>query len=155
MAQHKIIPGVGFDKIKFGMTQDEVEDILGEPDEVEEQNYGEGESAEVFYYDELGISMSFDAEEDYRLVEISFEDESFILFDSIHVGQPIDEALTLAEKAQMGEYDLEDLSTDGFEGKELYGFEKENINFWSDDKTLSSIQIGPYWVNDETIKWPE
>jgi hypothetical protein len=154
MARHKIIPGVGFDDIKFGMMQDEVEGILGEPDEVEEQNYGDGEAAEVFYYDELGISMSFDAEEDYRLVEISFEDENFILFDSIHVGQPLNEVLSLCERAKMGEYDLEDLSLDGFDGKELYTYEKDNINLWIDDKMLSSIQIGPYWLDDDTIKWP-
>ncbi len=154
MAQYKIIPGVGFDNIKFGMTQDEVEGILGEPDEVEEQNYGEGESAEVFYYDEAGLSMSFDAEEDYRLVEISFEDDNFVLFDSIHIGQPIEEALSLAEKANMGEYDIEDLSLDGFDGKELYAFDKDNINLWADDKILSSIQIGPYWLDDDNIKWP-
>lgn len=154
MAKHTIIPGVGFDKIKFGMTQDEVESILGEPDEVEEQNYGDGESAEVYYYDEIGVSMSFDAEEEFRLVEISLEDEEFILLDTIHVGQPLEEVLSLADKAELGEYDSEDLSNDGFEGKELFTFEKDNINFWFDDQILSSIQIGPYWIDDENIKWP-
>lgn len=155
MTKHKIIPGVGFGEIKFGMSQDEVENILGEPDEVEEQNYGQGEAAEVYYYDELGISMSFDAEEEFRLVEISFEDDNFLLYDLIHVGQPIEEVLTLADKAQMGAYDLEDLTDDGFEGKELYSFEAPNINFWSDDKVLSSIQIGPFWIDDDHVKWPE
>jgi hypothetical protein len=103
----------------------------------------------------MGVSMSFDKEEDYKLVEISFETENFILHDAIKVGMSKDDFLAKIEDLNMGEYDLEDMNEDGFDDKELYVFEKENINIWLDEDAITSIQIGPEWVDDETIRWPE
>ncbi|WP_430813616.1 hypothetical protein [Carboxylicivirga sp. RSCT41] len=155
MTPKAILPHIGFGSIKFGMEEHEVSNFLGDPDETEVQDYGEGAEANVLYFDEMGVSMSFDKEEDYKLVEISFETENFILHDAIKVGMPKADFLTSLEKLDMGEYDLEEMSDDGFDDKELYVFEKENINIWMDEEAVSSIQIGPEWVDDETIRWPE
>ena len=155
MTPKAILPYIGFGSIKFGMEEHEVSNFLGDPDETEVQDYGEGAEANVLYFDEMGISMSFDKEEDYKLVEISFETDNFILHDAIKVGMPKADFLAALEKLNMGDYDLEEMSEEGFDDKELYVFEKENINIWMDEEAVSSIQIGPEWVDDETIRWPE
>ncbi|MCU4154473.1 hypothetical protein J1N10_00680 [Carboxylicivirga sp. A043] len=155
MTPKAILPYIGFGSIKFGMEEHEVSNFLGDPDETEVQDYGEGAEANVLYFDEMGISMSFDKEEDYKLVEISFETDNFVLHDAIKVGMPKADFLAALEKLNMGDYDLEEMSEEGFDDKELYVFEKENINIWMDEEAVSSIQIGPEWVDDETIRWPE
>jgi hypothetical protein len=149
------LPHIGFGSIKFGMEEHEVSNFLGDPDETEVQDYGEGAEANVLYFDEMGISMSFDKEEEYKLVEISFETENYLLHNAIKVGMPKTEFLASLEQLDMGDYDLEEMTDDGFDDKELYVFEKENINIWMDEEAVSSIQIGPEWVDDETIRWPE
>jgi len=154
MTPKAILPHIGFGSIKFGMEEHEVSNYIGDPDETEVQDYGDGAEASVLYYDELGISMSFDKEENYRLVEISFELENFILHDAIQVGMSKTDFLNKIENLDMGDYDLEDMADDGFDDKQLYVFEKENINIWLDEDKITSIQIGPEWVDDETIRWP-
>ena len=38
---------------------------------------------------------------------------------------------------------------------ELISSDQLGINFWFDEDTLSEVQWGPLFVDDETIKWPE
>jgi len=154
MTPKAILPHIGFGSIKFGMEEHEVSTFIGDPDETEIQNYGDGDEATVLYYDEIGISMSFDKEENYRLVEVSFELDNFILRDAIKVGMSKADFMTKLESLDLGEYELEDMTDEGFDDKQLYVFEKENINIWMDDDKITSIQIGPEWVDDETIRWP-
>ncbi|MBP5365690.1 MAG: hypothetical protein J6Y82_07180 [Bacteroidales bacterium] len=157
---NKIIPCVGFDKVKFGMTRDQVIAALGNPNEIEEdQNYGDtpDELTTVFYYDEIGVSLSFDKEEKYRLTEMSFEDERYSLCDTIKVGMMKDAAIAAAEKAGLGEAYEDDLSDDLQEGEmlESYTFEDKNVSLWFEANVLVTIQIGPDWIDDDTIKWPK
>ncbi|MBR8534189.1 hypothetical protein KDU71_01340 [Carboxylicivirga sediminis] len=155
MTPKAILPYIGFGNIKFGMEEHEVSSYLGDPDETEVQDYGEGAEANVLYFDEMGISMSFDKEADYKLVEISFENDKFILYDKIKVGMSKEDFLAAVKELKMEDYEMEDMKEDGFDDKELYTFEKENINIWLDEEAITSIQIGPEWVDDETIRWPE
>ncbi len=155
MTPKAILPHIGFGSIKFGMEEHEVSNYLGDPDETEVQDYGDGAEANVLYYDEIGISMSFDKEADYKLVEISFENNNYKLHNKISVGMSKEDFLASLKALNMGDYELEDMKEDGFDDKELYVFEKENINIWLDDDAITSIQIGPEWVDDETIRWPQ
>ena len=75
----EIIIGQGLGPVKFGMTRDQVEALLGAPDEVEENvdiDEDLDEAAEAWHYDELEMSASFDMEDDWRLgmMAISSED---------------------------------------------------------------------------------
>ncbi len=155
MTPKAILPHVGFGSIKFGMEEHEVSNYLGDPDETEVQDYGDGAEANVLYFDEIGISMSFDKEADYKLVEISFENSNYALHNKIKVGMSKEDFLAALKELNMGEYEVEDMKEDGFDDKELYTFDEENINIWLDDDAITSIQIGPEWVDDETIRWPQ
>ncbi len=155
----KIIPGQGFDKIKFGMTRDAVIKVLGKPDEIaEDQNYSDSNDANelttVFYYDELGLSLSFDKQEKYRLTEISFEDADFAL-GSVRTGMTKKDALAKIEKLGLGTPEEDYLEPeDNPDELELYTIYDANISLWFSQNELTTIQIVPNWIDDDTIAWP-
>ncbi len=154
MSDKLILPGIGFDNLKFGMNEEEVIYILGKPDEVEVQEMDDGESVNIYYYDEMGVSMSFDSMVDLRLVEIAFDDSQYTLQDVFFSG--MSKELFLEHADDLGEFDVEDLSDEGSDVNELYSFEDKNINIWIRDGVVDSIQIGPNWSDDdEDILWPE
>ncbi len=154
MSDKRIVPGVGFANLKFGMNEEEVISVLGKPDEVEVLDMEDGETVNMYYYDEIGVSMSFDSMADMRMVEIAFENSEYTLNDNLFSG--MSKELFLEHADGMGEYDVEDLTDEGSDVNELYSFEDKNINIWIREGVVDSIQIGPFWSDDdEEILWPE
>jgi len=154
MSNKLIVPGVGFENLKFGMNENEVAAVLGKPDEIEVQEMDDGEFVNIYYYDEIGVSMSFDSMADMRLVEIAFDNSEYTLNNSLFPG--MSKELFLEHAAGLGEYDVEDLTDEGSDVNELYSFEDKNINIWIREGVVDTIQIGPYWSDDdEEILWPE
>ncbi len=154
MSDKLILPGIGFDNLKFGMSEEEVFSVLGRPDEVEVQEMDDGETVNIYYYDDIGVSMSFDSMADMRLVEISFDDPQYTLEGKFLPG--MQKELFVKHVDEIGIYELEDLSDEGSDVNELYSFEAKNINVWVRKGVVDSIQIGPNWSDDdEEIVWPE
>jgi hypothetical protein len=154
MSDTEIKLGIGFSKVKFGMTEEEVIELLDQPDETEEMRFDDGATAIIYYYDELGISISFESEEDFRLMEISFEDEEFSIKGLLKVGVSKIALPEIFKKLGFSEPEHEKLDDEGYPGKEVYTFDDENLNIWLDDEEVTSIQIGPFWEDDSIIKWP-
>lgn len=153
----KIMPMVGFDKIRFGMKLEEVTKILGQPDAISTENYGEGKDEELVtvaeFYD-LNINMSFEKAEGDRLTEMSFEDERYTL-GKIKVGMNKEEAMVEASAMGLGEYYEEELDEEeNQEGYEMFDFEDQNVTLWFLDDVVDAIQIGPDFLGDE-IRWPK
>jgi len=148
-----IVPGVGFGSLKFGMSEDEVVGLVGKPDEIEVQEMDDEESMNIYYYDDLGVSMSFDSLEDFRLVEFSFDDSRYTMEKNFFPG--MSKELFLEHAAELGDYDVEDVSGEDTDVTELYVFEDKNINVWVKDGVVDTIQIGPFWSDDENVAWPE
>ncbi len=148
-----IVPGVGFDNLKFGMSEEEVIELLGKPDEIEVQEMDDDESINIYYYDDLGVSMSFDSMADFRLVEIAFDDSRYTMEKEFFPGMT--KELFLQHAEELGDYDMEDLTGEGSDVTELCVFEDKNINVWIKDGVVDTIQIGPFWSDDENVLWPD
>jgi len=148
-----IIPGIGVDKLKFGMNEEEVVSLLGTPDEIEVQEMDDDEIINIYYFDDLGLSMSFDSMEDFRLVELAFDDSGYTLEKNFFPG--MSKEMFLKHADELGEYEFEDLSDEGADVNELYTFEDKNINIWIRKGVVDTIQIGPFWKDDENVSWPE
>lgn len=153
MKEKVIIPGTGVDKLRFGMIEEEIISILGKPDEIEVQEMDDEEMINIYYYDDLGLSMSFDSMEDFRLVELAFEDSKYTLEKNFFPG--MSKELFLEHADELGEYEFEDLSDEDSDVNELYTFEDKNINIWIRKGIVDTIQIGPYWKDDENVSWPD
>src|SRR5688572_16802763 len=78
--ENEIKLGQGIGELKFGLTMDEVEAIMGKPEEVEESEEDEEFEYEVWNYWEEGYSCYFDEDDDYRLGLIETANENVTLF---------------------------------------------------------------------------
>lgn len=159
--EYKIQPLVGFDKVKFGQTREQVLEILGVPDEIEEdQNFGDSpeEKTTVFYYDEMEMSLSFEKEEGYRLMEISFDGADFNIGGKIKPGMSLDKVSQLASMLGLGEGYNEDVSdlVDADSDVKVWSFDDVNVDFYFENDILMTIQIGPEFSEDgNSIIWPK
>lgn len=156
-AIQSIIPGYGIDKIKFGMTRDEVKAILGEPDWKEKYSYTDDEDEMTIsweYYD-LALSLNFDEEEDWRLIDIAVSSESAQLNGVQIIGK--DKAHLTNILNDMGVsiiYEEDQSSTEG-PNHSLIEIEQLSMNFWLNNGLVDEIQLSPFFIDDDTIKWPE
>lgn len=152
----EIKPGIGLGQLKFGMERDDVNSLLGEPTRVDTYAYSaEGnEMTEDWFYDSLGLSVSFDQEEGWKLTTVSIEKEGYLLGDIDLIGKTESELLEIL-KAK-GFDDLEDdLLADEFgEEQQLISSEEKCVNFWLVDKKVNEVQWSPLFIDEDTIKWP-
>ncbi|MDF1549490.1 MAG: hypothetical protein P1P88_16815 [Bacteroidales bacterium] len=151
---YKIILGKGIGNILLGMKKEQVENILGQPDDMEEIDYDDGEKSLTYYYYDLALDLTFESDDDDRLSFISVENDEFSIENKIKVGQSKDVVLKACKELAFGEPEIEDLSSEDIPNQELIALENENVNFWFTDDTLDEIQIGPFWKDDETPIWP-
>lgn len=154
MENRAITPGKGVGEILLGMTRDQVEKLIGKPDEIEEIDYDDGESAVTWFYYQLQIDLNFESEDDLKLSFISVENENYLLNGKIKVGMDKQAVLEACAELEFSTPELENFSTDDVPDQELIALEKENINLWFTDGKLDEIQFGPFWEDDETPIWP-
>ena len=147
--------GKGFDKIKLGMSEAEVQQILGNPDEVDEITYPDGGTSKTLSYEDQGFDLTFESDNNHRLSYISFFKDDFHIMDKIKIGVDKKKIREITQKKEFSEPILEDLSDEEFPDNELMSFDKENINLWFTEEVLDEIQIGPVWKDDDTPIWPD
>jgi hypothetical protein len=149
--------GQGLGNLKFGLTRNEVESIIGEPEEKENFSFTEDEEnlTESWHYDELELSLGFDQEDDWRLVTISISSENYKFRDFCPVGLSKKELKTILEEKGIDDLEFEDLSTIENPSHGLISSESLGLNFWFDDDSLNEVQWGPLFIDNETVKWPK
>ncbi|MDY4520382.1 MAG: hypothetical protein ACI35U_03840 [Marinilabiliaceae bacterium] len=169
MEEKKLIPLVGFGKVRFGMSVDQVEKILGKADEKNvDVRFGEepDDIATELVYDKLGLSLSFDKLYKYRLTDIMTEEGSqFGLDGIIKLGDAKDKVLAAALEKDYGPYEEADLTEEAEdedeireieeEGLEEIDFEDMGLNLWFSKGVLSTIQLGPEFDEHDSPIWPE
>ena len=159
----ELIPLVGFDKVRFGMKEDEVVKLLGKPSERTVSKLGdeEGEDAVDMEYHELGLSLSFDGLENFRLTDIMTDGMTdYKLSGRICVGMTFDETMNAASELDLGpreEVDLED-DLDGEPNDEnlvAYELPEVGVTLWFKDGILDTIQMAPEYDDRDNIVWPK
>ncbi|MGQ1783569.1 MULTISPECIES: outer membrane protein assembly factor BamE domain-containing protein [unclassified Saccharicrinis] len=153
-----ILIGKGFDEIRFGMTRQQVKEILGEPDEIDAYSSSEeaDDNTEAYHYDELELSVSFDEMDDWRLGSIAVSSPDAVLEGLKLVGITDDDLLAKLSAIDLGDYDREDVSSPESPDHEVVTFYEASINFWIENGAVTEIQFGPLWDDDnEAYIWPE
>jgi hypothetical protein len=151
---YEIKLGQGFDKVKLGMSKENIIELFGDPDETEEFNYADGDHSISYYYNNLGFEFTFESDNDYALSYLAVHKNKFHIKNTLRIGMSKDESLKAIKQLDFSHPDKEDLSDDDLPNQELYSFDKENVNLWFVDDILDEIEIGPYWKDDETPIWP-
>jgi hypothetical protein len=156
----EINPHVGIGAIRFGMTRDEVNKILGEPDETELFSLEEEdeELTETWHYDELEISMSFEEDLDFRLTTIATSSDDCLLLNKNVVGMSEGELKSFLESQNFGTIEEEDIEEDSDDEDGFFDFttlkvEDKDIYFWFDNGVLSEVQFGARFTEDGIPVW--
>ncbi len=154
--QVEIIPGVGLGEVKFGMTKDEVKEILGKPDEIIKESYdNEGKDLyDSWEYHKLFADFSFDQDNEWRLSAISIYSDEYTLFDQTLIGLDKEELMDQFTELQLNDIEFEDMSSEESPDHHLFSSEKNQINFWLDLDILIEIQWSPLLDENESIIWP-
>ncbi|HAM98156.1 MAG TPA: hypothetical protein DCQ26_06060 [Marinilabiliales bacterium] len=139
--------GVGIGPLRFGMTREEVNSLLGEADEVEyiEATTEDEESSIIWHYDELEVSLSFADEPDWMLVAIATSSEDVQLAGKKVIGSNKESVLKLVAEFGLGDADEEDITDeDGIPTTVVYLYESA-MNLWFENNELTEIQWGAIW----------
>lgn len=156
-ALKEIKPGFGLGNLKFGMTRAEVKLMLGEPSFIDKYSHSDSteDLTESWEYDDLGLSISFDEDENWRLIMISVSSDFYELNGVSLIGLREKALLAKLEAMNLGELDLEDCSDLGSDEQKVIEIEEKSINFWLIGDTLDEIQWSPFFIDDDTIDWPK
>ena len=151
-----IVPGVGLGNLKFGMIRDEVKNLLGEPNDIDEYSYSDDDNdlTEDWYYDDLYLSIGFDEEDNWKLVTIAVN-STFYEFDNNQlIDLDKDKVVDLLTKSNIIDLEFEQWSGDESSNNTLISSEKNGLNIWLDNEKVTEIQIEPLYDENENIKWP-
>lgn len=154
-AVKEILIGLGVGIIRFGMLKEDVKEILGKPDSIDfEEPTEEKLATETWEYFKLGLSLTFDEEENWKLETITISSDFYTLFDEVLIGKTKARITAFIEEMQLGKIAYEDYSSDDYSKHELIDVDEINLFFWFDDEKLTEIQMGVLWENEETPIWP-
>lgn len=146
-----ILPGEGLGKIRFGMSREELETLMGEPDEVEQYSYSDTEESltEAWHYDLQNISVSFDQEYEWKLVTISVSGVEYQFMGKQLIGLQKHQLTEILKSLGIENLTFEDCSTEEDPEHHLLAAEEEGVNFWLDKGVLVEIQWSPLFIEEE------
>lgn len=143
--------GKGLGKIKFGLTMKEVEELVGEPEEIEESEEDDDFEHQAWNYWEEGYSLYFDKEDDYRLSCIETANREVQLWGERIYEMSPNQILQLFTDNDMNDPEEEEMEG----GETRISFEKEMIDLYFDDDQLIAVNFGVFIGDDLEVEWPE
>ena len=150
----EIIPFVGFADVKFGQTKEEVQATLGEPTDIWEEEIVEGYITHEHAYVDVGVQLSFSADDDFRLGTISFMTQEYLF-----QGQALIGLSEVGLLAAMGKTDVKDFQLDDdFPEDDAKDFLADSIGLscWLEMDEVISVSLFPAYTEDgETVIWPK
>jgi hypothetical protein len=151
MKENEIALGTGIGNIRFGYSMDQVKDVMGEPEEVEESDDEDEFEHKAWNYWQQGYSFFFDHEDDYRLSCIQTENPDVTLFGKRIFDLTGDEVKELLEENGITECETEKLDT----GETRLSYEREMIDLYLEDDRLLAINFGVLINDDLEVQWPD
>lgn len=151
MTDNEIKLGVGIGSIKFGATMEEIENLMGEPEEIEESDETDEFEHKAWNYWEEGFSFYFDHEDDYRLSCIETANPDVTLW-----GTKIFELSQQDIHNLFGQHGVENPETEKMEtGETRLSYEKDMIDLYFEDEKLIAINFGVFINDDLEVMWPK
>ena len=149
-----IVIGQGVGPVKFGMTEEEIIDLFGKPDEREEEAYDDDpdDKTLTLYYDKLMTDFSFDLDEDeegndvFKLSSILCTNPEYTLDNKIKFGDSEETLLKYTHNLKAADPEIE---VDKETKERILMFDDLSLMAIFDSEGLSAIQIG-YWDDEDT-----
>ena len=139
----------GLGDLKFGFTREEVEKMLGKPDEKETLAYSKEDHTEIWHYDELELSLSFDEDDDWELSTISITSDKYTFRGFQLIGMSKEQLEDELEELGIEDLQEEDWDNEDTPGLELLTSDELGINFWFDEGLLSEVEWGRFYEEED------
>jgi hypothetical protein len=155
LPDYEIVLGRGIGEILLGIPKKELAEILGVPDEIDNPEDPERIDWEIYCYNSINCSFSFDPDHEDRLVEIVVENGYFHIGKKIRVGVRKEDLLNSGIELKFGKCVIEDMRTEELPTHELISYDQVGLHLWLDDGLISTIQISPLLNEEGLMIWPE
>ena len=134
----KVKEGLG--DIKFLSSIEDVRKLLGEPTEDEAINeVDDSHHSRLLHYDHLGLSASFDEEENWTLTSIAISEEEYNIKGVNLIGSNKSDFLEKIKNLDLGEYHEEEFNEEDYESTVL-NFDDSHLTCWFENDELQEIQ---------------
>lgn len=153
---NEIKPGNGLGHILFGMNRDQLRDLLGEPDEIETNTHDDDaeDVTESWHYDEVEVSVSFEKTEDWKLCTIAASSPDVTLEGKEVIGLSANDLTDLLKTLDVKSPLREDWSSADAPDYHSITAEELEMVFWIEDGEVMDVQWGPFFIDEDTIRWP-
>src|SRR5690606_34086028 len=109
----------------------EVKRLLGEPDEIDQITEEEmGSNGEAWHYDDIELSLSFDAVENWRLVTFAVSSEFYSIAGHNLIGKKRDQVTTVLETLGYDDMIFEETASQNGTESKLLTVGNIEMNFW-------------------------
>lgn len=150
--EHDIKPGGGLGPLTLGMREGSVRSLLGDPPDIRETDYGDGQMDRDWTYESLNLSLTFSEDDEFRLGAIctSFE---WATLRGTRIVALTEQELLQGEFGGLGPPVLED---DLEESGKVYSWGTVNLSCWVVDGAVVSVSIMPLYDDTGDIpQWPK
>lgn len=134
----KIKEGLG--DIRFLSSIEDVINILGEPTEDESINeIDDSHHSRLLHYDHLGLSASFDEEENWTLTSIAISEEEYNINGVNLIGLNKSEFIEKIKPLNLGDFIKEEFNEEDYKSTVL-NFDDSHLTCWFENDELQEIQ---------------
>lgn len=140
----EIIIGQGINEIRFGLTQAQAIELLGEPDKTYEL-----EGSTRWQYFDSQIELSFEKEHEDKMGWIEIKNPDALLFNLKLIGESAETVLSVVADNIADEPEHDD-----YGNLETYYYNDQQLEFQFEMNRLRSINSGFLWLDNDTPRWP-
>lgn len=134
----KVKEGLG--DIRFLSSIEDVINILGEPTEDESINeIDDSHHSRLLHYDHLGLSASFDEEENWTLTSIAISEEEYNINGVNLIGLNKSEFIEKIKPLNLGDFMKEEFNEEDYKSTVL-NFDDSHLTCWFENDELQEIQ---------------
>lgn len=137
--------GHGVGQLEFDTPREQVLKILGEPEEKENFALSEldGDKTESWHYDALGLSLSFDEENNWLLSSIAISNADYTLKGEVLIGKKREELIKIMERNGWHTIEEDEEVSREDANASLLHVEEASLSLWFEHNILTEVQVSP------------
>ena len=146
----EIKPMEGLGELNFGVTKEEVERMVGAPEDVEEMDTENNIRTLIWHYWSKGFSAFFDEDNNFKLSSLEVDNQMTTLWGQLIFNMKEEELIELFRSKGFKEIDIEEQEW----GERRVSIDDAMVDLYFEDGELNSINFGVF-INDlEIAVWP-
>ena len=146
----EIKPMEGLGELNFGVTKEEVERMVGAPEDVEEMDTENDIRTLIWHYWSKGFSAFFDEDNNFKLSSLEVDNQMATLWGQLIFNMKEEELIELFRSKGFKEIDTEEQEW----GERRVSIDDAMVDLYFEEGELNSINFGVF-INDlEIAVWP-